>query len=490
MLPSRTPRRTRGLSSSFSIRRDREICLELPDHSVAYISATHFFQTHSAREPNPLAARLAEQFITQNRSLFNRMGVFATSEFNGQDVRLRLQSNSVVGAVPLLSPTSAVPDYGLVIHPRFSWTGIGTMLADMGWRVVPTMLKLPLLRRSERRIPPWVISSMILARLDALLKTLDRRFEIIAEDQLAPKGTVDWGAYASKRIASGKFTSIPCSFPDLRDDSMLKGAIRFALEKHLQSLQTQREHGSFVHRLIEYCLQLIQRVINTPARLPSRLIFDIWLQRPMRYSAFLEGVQAIEWTAEERGLAGLSDLEGIPWMMSMDTFFEAWLETVFQIVARQTGATQSVGRLRQTVHPIAWERPHLGSQKSLIPDLWLEWTDTTMIVDAKYKRHFQELQQLHWNDIEGQIREAHRSDLFQVLAYASLSTKPNIIACLAYPCNQELWDELKSRNALVHKAQITGNKRNLKLWLTAIPIGAPLDTVIPPLVSEVRRFLA
>jgi len=44
----------------------------------------------------------------------------------------------------------------------------------------------------------------------------------------------------------------------------------------------------------------------------------------MRTDVFLEGVQAIDWTVEERGLAGLRDLEGIPWTMLMEQFFEAW----------------------------------------------------------------------------------------------------------------------------------------------------------------------
>jgi hypothetical protein len=43
----------------------------------------------------------------------------------------------------------------------------------------------------------------------------------------------------------------------------------------------------------------------------------------MRADSFVEGLQAIDWTVEERGLAGLSDLEGIAWTMPMELFFEA-----------------------------------------------------------------------------------------------------------------------------------------------------------------------
>jgi hypothetical protein len=93
----------------------------------------------------------------------------------------------------------------------------------------------------------------------------------------------------------------------------------------------------------------------------------MWLRRPMRTDSFVEGLEAIDWTVEERGLAGLSDLEGIPWTMPMEQFFEAWVETVMRSVARQMGGTLKVGRRRETVSPLAWDPPYLGSQRSLAP---------------------------------------------------------------------------------------------------------------------------
>ncbi|HET9131037.1 MAG TPA: hypothetical protein VFO86_08825, partial [Terriglobia bacterium] len=97
------------------------------------------------------------------------------------------------------------------------------------------------------------------------------------------------------------------------------------------------------------------------------------MQRPFRTERFVNGLQAIEWTIEERGLAGLSDREGIPWKLPMDQFFEAWIETIFRVVAQRTGGQMKVGRKRETTHPINWEPPYLGSQKSLVPDVWLEF---------------------------------------------------------------------------------------------------------------------
>ena len=124
---------------------EKSICLELRDHSEAEYSAVKFFNTFGSRDPSSQAARLSEQFVQQNNPLFTLLGVQATTRFDGQDLRLKLTSTSAIGAVPLVSPTRGTLDYGLVVQPRFSWLGIGPMLSEMGWRITPTPLRLPLL---------------------------------------------------------------------------------------------------------------------------------------------------------------------------------------------------------------------------------------------------------------------------------------------------------------------------------------------------------
>jgi hypothetical protein len=431
---------------------------------------------------------LAEQFVTQNRSLMSLLDVRVEQDFDGSDVRLLIQAGDSVGAVPLISPTTARPDYGLVVQPRFPWAGIGPMLAEMGWRVSPTPLRLPLLRRSERRVPAWVLSFMILARLKTLLDSLDRRFELTNEMLRAPRGTVRWAEYATRSLPGARVLSIPCTFPDLRDDRLLKGAVRHTVECQLRALETQKEHGAFVHRLIEFGQQLLSRVQTVPVYVPSPMTLGAWLVRPFRTEQFIDGLRAIEWTVEERGLAGLSDLEGIPWKMPMDQFFEAWVETVFRIVAQRTGGQMKVGRKRETTRPINWEPPYIGSQKSLVPDVWLEWDSVTLIVDAKYKRHWEELQH-SWSTAEEEFRDQHRNDLLQVLAYANLARTSKVIVCLAYPCSPQSWASLRDRGRLIHRAELTVGSRSLHLWLTALPMATAMERIAVPLADEVRLAL-
>jgi len=214
----------------------------------------------------------------------------------------------------------------------------------------------------------------------------------------------------------------------------------------------------------------------------------MWLRRPMRTDSFIEGLQAIEWTVDERGLAGLSDLEGLPWTMPMDQFFEAWVETVMRIVARQMGGTLKAGRRRETVSPLAWDPPSIGSQRSLVPDMILELEGTSFIVDAKYKRHWEELQQGAWHEQDSSFQERHRADLLQVLAYANLASTTSVVCCLVYPCSRATWESLAKRGRLFHQSELPNRGRRVRVWLTAFPMGAAAISVAAPFSDQIRTL--
>ena len=306
--PSQSPSSKR--SPLAAPEKSADICLELHDHSTKRHSAIDFFRLRGLRDPQASAARLATQFVTQNQPLLDLLDVRIEHGFDGHDVTLGLHSGSAVGAIPLLSPTSARLDYGLVVQPRFPWPGIGPMLAEMGWRVSPRPLRLPLLKRSERRVPAWVLSSMVLARLQALLDTVDRRLDMAHEVVSAPRGRVDWAIYATRHLSRGQALQVPCAFPDLRADRQLLGA---------------------------------------------------------------------------------------------------------------------------------------------------------------------------------DLREQHRHDLLQVLAYANLARTERVVACLAYPCSLASWRSLQERGRLMHRAEVGSAARRVELWLTAVPMTGSIADVAGTWANGIRE---
>lgn len=466
-----------------------EVCLELADQSVREFSTSDFFGL-SARDQASQAARLTDQFVDQNRAILAAMDSRADSVFDGREVRLRISSGAAVGATPLLSPTTARPDYGLVIQPRFPWRGIGQMLAETGWRVLPVPLRLPLMRRSERRVPAWVLSAMLIRRFEALFRQISRRFDLVEALCAAPRGRVLWQPYAAERLPRAQALSVPCAFPDLNQDRMLKSAIRHAVEKQRRSLQGQVRHGAFVTSLIHRCEAMLAKLQDVPPMLPTPRFLQGWLSRPLRAVSLAEGIQAIQWITEDRGLAGISDLEGLPWRMSMSEFFEAYVEMVLETIARRHGGVLRIGRRRQTVHPIQWSPPFSGSQSALIPDLWIEWPGLTVLVDAKYKRHWQEWRWTAGAQLSAEERERHRTDLLQILAYANLPRADRVVACLVYPCALEIWTQLVEAGCAVRTAEVGTGGRPLSVWLTALPMEATAHRAAEPIEGAVRAILA
>lgn len=458
------------------------------DSTTTRVSTNFLMSGQSPRDPNSQLGRLADQFAEQNRARLQLLDADVRVTYDGSSVELGVTTRGRIGAISLVSPTSARSEFGLIVKPRFGWPGIGPILGASGWRVAPSLLNSPSLPRSERRIPPWVLAAIVIFRMRALVQNLDRRFEMISGELSAPRGSIAWEDYARRKISHGRMLEVPCRFPDLRDDKELKGAIRFTLQKQLGSLYEQRTAGSFVLDLIVLCQQLLSRVQDARALPPRASTVALWMRGSLRTEIFRRGIEAIEWTVEERGLAGLSDLQGLPWMMSMDSFFEAWAETIMARVARNGGGVLKTGRRRETIVPLGWDPPYLGSQKSLIPDIVLEREDLTVIVDAKYKDHWEEMQDHRWTNLDEELRERHRADLLQVLAYSTIARTPRVLVCLAYPCREETWLSLRERTRLFHRAVVPTAHRTVDLMLTAFPLSTRiLDDVVDETTKQIVK---
>jgi len=416
------------------------------------------------------ADRRAEQIAKSNAGVLNDLGIVAVPVRRSGEPGLLVTSSTRVGAIPLLSPSSGRPDFGLVVEPRFAWSSAGDMLAGTGFRVVPELLPLPNLPQSERRVPPWVLSSVVLTRMRALLDTLQRRFAVTVADLRAPRGQVDWEAYARARLASGQALSVPCRFPDLRDDELLRSAIHWVVRRHRDALLGQTTAGVVVRKLLEICEHLITRLAGSLPRMPDPRVRRLWAGRVSSHDVFREGIQAIDWTIDERGLAGLSDLTGLAWRMDMEVFFEAWVEAIAECAARRSGCRLNSGRRQETRVPIDWNPPSAGSQRALLPDLVLARDDVVVVLDAKYKRHAEEINCLGWSGANESLKEQHRNDVLQALAYSTLFSAQRTVACLVYPTTLNTWLQLDERQRVATRATVRSGARNVELALLAVPL--------------------
>lgn len=455
---------------------DSSYTLKIQDSSQSVLNDDFLIHGRNIdpRTKNSVKARLFQQFLNINRNLLSLFDLTAHQVFDGDNFEVKIESKSKIGALPLISPVTYKPDYSLIISPRFGWDGIGPILSNTGWRVLPDILGLPQLKVSEKSIPPWVLSSIVLRRIEALIKKLDRRFEFVEEDRQVPRGQIKWDQYATKKIQNAGFLNFPCRYPDLESNRDLKSIIHFTLNKQFQSLSTQREHGFYVLQLMDLCQHLLQAVKQNPPVKPSQIALNAFQRTLFAVEAYTQGLDAIDWTVNEKGLAGIGDMKGIPWQMSMEILFEAYIEACLSKLVKEIGGTLKTGRKRETITAISWEPGFIGSQRFLFPDILIERDGQQIIVDAKYKDHWEDLNIGGWHNLEQEIRERHRVDLFQILAYASMADYKHITCCLVYPCKAETFNSLSKRDRATHKASLAMNDRVINLRLTALPLNLNL----------------
>jgi len=412
----------------------------------------------------------AEALLAANAGALRALHIDAdVARVGGQPV-VRVSADTRVGAVPLLSPVSGRLDFGIVVRPRFDWGAVGQLLHAAGMRSVPEVLPFPMLPHSERSVPSWVIASMVIARLEALLQTQSRRFRHRDAEVPAPRGTVDWGRYLTHGLAQCRPMNVPCRFPDLDDDERLRGAIHWTALRQREGLLGQRSVAPVARALLDRCERIIARVSGAGPLRPGRDARVAWESEPLRSRLFREGVEAIGWTADGRGLAGLSETAGLSWQLPMEACFEALIEAAAERAAPRVGGRVASGRSTRTLTPLDWEPRGSGSLRALIPDVVLRTPDASVVIDAKYKPHAELIARQGWDGVSETIRERHRADVHQVLAYAALEASERITACLAYPASPEGWPTLVDRGRDGMRATIRAHGREVDLVLLAVKL--------------------
>ncbi len=410
----------------------------------------------------------AEALLAANAGALRALGLEVdVGRVGGQPV-LRVSAGTRVGAVPLLSPVSGRLDFGIVVRPRFDWGEVGQLLHAAGLRSVPEVLPFPALPHSERSVPSWVIASMVVARLEALLRTQSRRFRQREAEVPAPRGTVDWGRYVTHGLAQCRPMSVPCRFPDLDDDERLRGAIHWTALRQREGLLGQRSVAPVARALLDRCDRIIAQVSGTGPLRPGRGARDAWESEPMRSRLFREGVEAIGWTVDERGLAGLSETAGLSWQLPMEACFESLIEASAELAAPRVGGRVVSGRTARTRTALDWEPRGAGSLRALVPDVVVRTVETSLVIDAKYKPHAELIARLGWEGVTEVVRERHRADVHQVLAYAALEGRDRVTACLAYPTSPEAWPALVERGRDTMRATVRAEGREIQLVLLAV----------------------
>jgi hypothetical protein len=215
---------------------------------------------------------------------------------------------------------------------------------------------------------------------------------------------------------------------------------------------------------------------DTPPRSPDRRILNLLLRGTGLPSEILaKGLEALGWIVDERGLAGRSESDGLAWALPMHELFERWTGKIVRTWAQGFGGEVQSAHANQTSVPVRWTGPAHSSVTSLIPDFVVTHGKRVYVVDAKYKGHFQELDESRWMALAEELREEHRHDVHQILAYAALFDAEEVVSVLVYPMHARTCVRLSESGKTIAKATLVAGGRSVTLALAGVPMMMPLD---------------
>ncbi len=224
------------------------------------------------------------------------------------------------------------------------------------------------------------------------------------------------------------------------------------------------------HLLDEVTL-MVRDLRDVQPKAPTHNVLDrILMGISLPSNVLRQGIEALSWIVDERGLAGQSENDGLSWRLPMHSLFEYWVESLVRHWSRGFGGQVTTARKGDAFFPLRWERTGLGSLTALAPDIVVRRGDTVYIFDAKYKRHLQELDEGQWRELEEELREEHRHDVHQILAYAALFDAPRIVSVLVYPMYLGTWSKLSETGRTVTRAILPGVERQVEIALAGVPL--------------------
>lgn len=400
-----------------------------------------------------------QKFIDYNSGLFNFMGVSPYLVGTDQNTSIAFRTAQFVGSIPLRSPDTGKQIGDFVVTPRFTgkdrYEDYIEILNLLGNEISPKIIdSLPLASGRNFRPPMYLEAAKFILAFEELIKKPWRKFDRVEKISTELVGQINWNKY-------------------VQEEYKVENRLRFPSGRNILS-EFHKEYSQ-----LRYVFDMCKSELlssNTPLRiklsikpkidfLEDRLYLHLPIQTnsiPIKYSDS-PTVKNCKRLANK--ILNFNFADSTAWRVDFADVFEKFVQYVFKEVAKESG-----GRLLAnykfkgyTSRQNAWELNHIE------PDAILQKNELLVFIDAKYKSHL-----YNKYEVSELLKEEHRHDLHQIMAYTSFSKTQSKFGFLCYPSQEVEIKEIKYHNPI--------NQTLSKIKI----IGLPLKKDI---INDARRLL-
>lgn len=375
-----------------------------------------------------------QKFISYNSELFSFLGVTPFIVGSDQNTSIGFRTSNFVGTIPLRAPDTGKQIGDFIVVPRYTtkdryedYIRILELL-DEEITYEQKLDSLPLVSGRNFRPPLYLEAVKFIKILERVCHTRWHKFDRVEKNLREPDGPVNWRKY----LARAHKVEMRQVFPVAK--SILS-------ENHSE------------YRQMKYVFDLCRSELlssYTPLRLRSQIQPSIQFLGekmaqfvPLEVSTFQERfvdtplIRKLKTQANNVLQHNVSD--SVAWRVDFSEVFERFVQHIFKGIAQEHGARLLKNHKMKgySSNPSAWELRHLE------PDAILQTEDVSIFIDAKYKAHL-----YNRYSTSEDLKEEHRRDLHQIMAYMSFSKGKKKQGVLCYPSNEVSIKQLKYINSI------------------------------------------
>ncbi len=410
-----------------------------------------------------------QKFKIKNQQMFSFAGITLDINGAGNDLSIIFTTSGYIGAIPIILPHDGIAHKDFQITPRFDsssdnpYADLSQLLSKLGYSITPEYDPRGhhLINPTPLRPPIYFEASKFIDLFVTAQKQNWVKFEVVKAKHNYPKSNTDWNKYALDSADPRKtleyYSSDSVLSLNHKEWKNLKYVFELAKDILLQTN---------VPAVIRYKYQDILLTLEKKTAAIKPL-----MTKQIQIHAF--DPKAIKEAKEQANkLLHDSFTSCVAWRMNMAELFERYVQFVVAKSLQNIGGTVLPNnKIRGSGQIPLW------GLKYLEPDIMIRYNSTIFMGDAKYKSNFYNLDSK--NDI---LKETHRADLHQLLAYCSFSPAKNKTGFLFYPATLPQYKKLSYTEAL---SGITND-----VILCGLPFGIKgIDPSVSKLQEIFRSYL-
>lgn len=400
-----------------------------------------------------------QKFIDYNSNSFAFLGVQPTIVGTDQNTSLLFRSTEFIGSIPLRASDTGKQIGDFFVTPRYigkdRFEDYIEILDLLGNDISPQIIdSLPLVSGKNFRPPLYLEAIKFISSLELLIMKSWKKFNTVERISNEPSGKINWNRYTNNEFK-------------------IENRLNFPIRKNV--LSEFHDEYSEIRYVFDICKSELLSS-NTPQRIKhairNRLIFieeKLYFHQPKTTNNIIiksaDNLAVKNCKEHANKILNYNLSESTAWRVDFSDVFEKFIQHIVKEVSKETGGKtfSNVKFHSKSLKHYSWELKHVE------PDIIYQKDDFLVFIDAKYKSNL--FNKFSNSEI---LKEDHRHDLHQIMAYTSFSKTHIKHGILCYPS-----DKLEIKN-IKYKNDITNTITNISV------IGIPLKKSI---IKEAKTLL-